>query len=313
MARSHARISVAVWGDPDYGTLTMRAQWLYAHLLAHPRLSLVGTIDLSERRWARLATDAGQDDIEAALLELEASRMLLIDWGTEEVMVRTFTSHDLAPGRVNKNLAAGFWRSWEGVLSPDLRSSVAHAIPADLWDRLEEFAPPAAVESRRSPRLEPEPRPRSQPEPVLRSRPTPTPTPPPTPTSSPASSADGSMQSRAHMAATIVGVRQHEDAVETGVVKHREKHREACTRAALTDHLARAQSLTHEHPEWTPEQIADRLMRQSVPLEESSHPVVVAQRLREQGSEEPVASQEAVQAAATDARRNLAVARGGAA
>jgi hypothetical protein len=310
MARSHARISVAVWGDPDYATLTIRAQWLYAHLLAHPRLSLVGTIDLSERRWARLAADAAPEDIEAALSELEAARMLLIDWDTEEVMVRTFTSHDLSPGRVNRNLAAGFWRSWEGVLSPDLRSSVAHAIPEELWDRLEEFAPPAAVHIRRSPRLEPEPRPRLEPQVAPRSQPTPTPTPPPTPPSSPVSGAHGSMQSKATEACEIVGRRSHEDAVETGVVKHRDNHLAACVRSAVTDHLARAQTLAHENPGWSPSLIADRLMRQSVPLEESTHPAVVAQRLRgNRGSEEPVASQEAVASAAADARARLAEVR----
>jgi hypothetical protein len=310
MARSHARISVSVWGDPDYQSLTILAQWFYAHLLAHPRLSLVGTIDLSERRWARLATDAEPEDVEAALSELEAARMLLIDWDTEEVMVRTFTSHDLAPGRVNRNLAAGFWRSWEGVLSPELRSSVAHAIPEDLWARLEEFAPPAAVDIRRSPRLEPEPRPRLEPQTEPRSRPTPTPTPPPTPPSSPVSGGHGSMQPRAKEACEIVGRRSHEDAVETGVVKHRDNHLAACVRSAVTDHLASAQRLAHDNPEWSPSQIADRLMRRSVPLEESTHPAVVAQRLRgNRGSEAPVASQEAVASAAADARSALAASR----
>jgi hypothetical protein len=45
-------------------------------------------------------------------------------------------------------------------------------------------------------------------------------------------------------------------------------------------------------------------------LEESTHPAVVAQRLRgNRGSEAPVASQEAVASAAADARSALAASR----
>lgn len=105
----------------------------------------------------------------------------------------------------------------------------------------------------------------------------------------------------------VVAQRHHDDACETGVVRHKASHLAACERSALTDHLADAQRIAHEHPDWTPAQIADRLMRSSVPLEESRHPVVVAQRMRaNEGGEERPASSEAVRAAAARARQGLA-------
>jgi hypothetical protein len=122
----------------------------------------------------------------------------------------------------------------------------------------------------------------------------------------------GTRQDRAKDACTEVGTRLHADACDTGVVRSKPAHLAACQRSALTDHLADAQRMAYDHPDWTPTQIADRLMRASVPLEESAHPAIVAQRMREETGtvDAPVADREIAGALATEARRNLAAARG---
>jgi hypothetical protein len=127
----------------------------------------------------------------------------------------------------------------------------------------------------------------------------------------PSQSELGTRQQRAEQACDEIGLRNHDDAVATGVVTHRDRHLAACQRSARTDHLADAQRLAHDDTDLTPGQIADRLLRASVPLEESRHPAIAAQRLREasEGCVEPVASQEAVASAAADARARLAQVR----
>lgn len=172
MARSHAKLSCSVWTDSDHRSLSMAAQWLYAYLLAHPKLTIVGVLDVSLARWARQCPDASPDVLRGALDELVTIGHVKVDWDTEELMFRTFTRHDLSPARWNKNLTAGFWRAWSGVESEDLRAEVCRQMPAALWEKLAEAASDDAVRFRRSLRLEPQPQPRSEPQEALRSEPT---------------------------------------------------------------------------------------------------------------------------------------------
>lgn len=172
MARSHAKLSCQVWTDDDHRSLPIVAQWLYAYLLANPRLSLCGVMDVSLGRWARQAPDATQDALRDALAALEDVGHVWVDWDTEEMMFRTFTRHDLSPARWNKNLTAGFWRAWRGIESEDIRARVVLQVPRELWDKMVPTAPDEAQRFRRSPRLEPHPHPRLEPGEPERSEPT---------------------------------------------------------------------------------------------------------------------------------------------
>lgn len=293
MARSHGKLHVTIWADDDYQALTIRAQWLYTALLAHPRLTLAGTLDVWPTRWARHATDADETTAQAALDELEDARFVVVDRRTEEVMIRRFSSWDLDPNRVNKNLGPAVWSAWKGVLSPALRSTFTHEMPEPLWDRLAKWAPPEAEETRRSPRLEPEPRPPVATEPAppgrdrdtpSRSQPTPTPTPPTDATTTTDADSLLSSQSdsrpeppadeideapppdrhdRAAALARRIGTEDHDRAEADGKVQARTdhgraKHRDACIRSAETDHLEKLQRLIHAHPDWTDDEILER-------------------------------------------------------
>lgn len=172
MARSHAKLSTSVWVDEDHRSLSITAQWLYAYLLANPRLSICGVMDVSLGRWARQAPDATTEALRAALGDLEAVGHVCVDWTTEEMMFRSFTRHDLSVKRWNKNLTAGFWRAWRGIESADLRARVVLMMPRELWEKAADAAPDEAACFRRSPRLEPQPAPRSEPDEGLRSQPT---------------------------------------------------------------------------------------------------------------------------------------------
>ena len=140
MARSHARIHVAIWRDQEWLDLSPMAKLVYVTVLSQPRLSLVGVIDFAPGRWSsQIGVDRAT--FEHALEELEDERFVIVDTTTDELLVRTFVTHDLDPNRINNNLARGFWGAWGCVASAYLRSEVIHETPDDQWARLEPSAP----------------------------------------------------------------------------------------------------------------------------------------------------------------------------
>lgn len=145
MARSHGKVLAAIWRDDDWLKLSASAQRVYILLLSQPKVTLCGTLDLAEKRWARMASDTSLDDINAALLELSDASFIVADGITEELAIRSFTKHDLNTSRMNLNLAKGFWRAWEGLESETLRFFIMTEIPDDLWEKLEEHAPDDAL------------------------------------------------------------------------------------------------------------------------------------------------------------------------
>ena len=111
------------------------------------------------------------------------------------------------------------------------------------------------------------------------------------------------VQARAVAAVELVGDQRHQAAAERGDVRRPDAHRSACRNGARTDHLADAQRLAHEHPDWTVVRIADRLTRASVPVDESRHPAVVAQRRTADADPPPPAATPAAAHAAADQAR----------
>lgn len=89
-----AQILRSIWRDTDWTALTVNAQWMYKALLSQESINAAGIVPLTVRRWLRLAVDVTRDLIEAALAELEKARFVLVDWDTEEVLIRTFIRND---------------------------------------------------------------------------------------------------------------------------------------------------------------------------------------------------------------------------
>ncbi len=155
MARQYGRIKSTIWDDADFIALSVRAQRLYFMLLSQKKLTLVGSLNLRASRWAKLAGDSSTEHIEGALDELETARFIIVDHDTEELLIRSFTSHDVGSGRLNINLLKGFWRAWDDLESSELRGQVVDNCPDTIWDADQMSAPDEAVETRRSRRLEP--------------------------------------------------------------------------------------------------------------------------------------------------------------
>lgn len=163
MARTQAKVLVTIWSDDEWRETPSSAQRLYLLLLSQSRLNLSGCLDLMPARWANCAPDTTTDDIERDIAELERRRYIAVDRETGELVVRSFTEHDLAAGALNKNLIKGFWSAWAGILSATLRKVVVDALPDVVWSKSNGSTPPAAELMRSEPQLELPLQPQSEP------------------------------------------------------------------------------------------------------------------------------------------------------
>jgi len=94
MARDHARVNVAIWGDPDFRGLPQQAQHLYLLLWSSPGLTYCGTHDWRPARLAGLAGGWTREDVEAAGACLAARYFVVIDDEREEILLRSWIRFD---------------------------------------------------------------------------------------------------------------------------------------------------------------------------------------------------------------------------
>lgn len=94
MARKYAPIITAIWRDADFRKLSRAAQGMYLLLVSQPNISGVGTLPLTVGRWAAMATDTSGTSVRADLDELSQARFVVVDPGTEELLVRSFVRWD---------------------------------------------------------------------------------------------------------------------------------------------------------------------------------------------------------------------------
>ncbi|TDE03448.1 hypothetical protein [Jiangella asiatica] len=122
MARDHARIEVGIWSDPDFICLDPADQHMYLLLVTSPRLSYCGVIDYVPARFTGLAKGITPAKLKARLDSLAARRFLVIDYGTAEILVRSYVRHDglLKLPNVTKAMASALM----AVVSPVVRDTV---------------------------------------------------------------------------------------------------------------------------------------------------------------------------------------------
>lgn len=96
MARSHARIQTAIWGDKDFKARSGPAQLAYFMLTSQPDLGHSGLLSLTVRRWAGLSSDGTKESIWDAITELADSNFVVVDEDTEELLIRSLVRNDNA-------------------------------------------------------------------------------------------------------------------------------------------------------------------------------------------------------------------------
>lgn len=120
MARSHARLLVKTWADPDFRALTGAAQRMYFVLISQANLTQAGTLPLTLSRWVTYAVDSTSEGLVEGLRELELHRYVYVDYDLQEVLIRTFIKNDGVYKQPNVMAAAV--RDAETLISQRLRS-----------------------------------------------------------------------------------------------------------------------------------------------------------------------------------------------
>ncbi|MET7989843.1 hypothetical protein ABZU76_02930 [Amycolatopsis sp. NPDC005232] len=126
MAREQANVRLSIWTDPDFRALSVEAQHLYLLILTSPSLSYAGVADWRPKRIAALASGWVAGAVETAAAELQASRFLIVDEATDEVLVRSFLRHDGLMAREFMATAAA--KAYEGVASARIRGVIVHEL-----------------------------------------------------------------------------------------------------------------------------------------------------------------------------------------
>lgn len=144
MARTRSVTYCSILTDADWLALTRNARFLYSILLLQPKLTLAGSLDYLPQRWTT-ACDASVEEIEEWLEELEDHDFIAIDHDTYEVVVRTFTKHDIGEN-ANSNVVKGLWAAWTAIESERLRHIVVASMPDEVFAKGE---PPEEAQVKR--------------------------------------------------------------------------------------------------------------------------------------------------------------------
>ena len=122
MAGDHRRISLDIWDDNDWTSLTSAQQIAYLTLITSRDLSWCGVLPYLPARYALLAKDWTERKFIAAITGLEAGRFLIVDRTTAEILVRSYVRHDglLKQPNVTKALV----KAYERVHSEHLRGAI---------------------------------------------------------------------------------------------------------------------------------------------------------------------------------------------
>lgn len=126
MARDRANIRTDIWNDDDFRNLSPQAQLLYLQLLTSATLTYAGVADWRPKRIAVLAAGRTPKQTEDAARELVDGLFVVIDEGTEEVLIRSFLKHD---GLLQKpNVTKAMVTAYGQVYSLDLKGVIVHEL-----------------------------------------------------------------------------------------------------------------------------------------------------------------------------------------
>lgn len=126
MAREHARVKLSIWEDDEFRALSPAAQHLYFVLLTSMKLDYCGVTDWRPGRIAKLAGGWSTEAVEIAAQELADQLYLIIDTGSEEVLIRSFIRNDELLD--SPNMAVAVRKAHGAIASGALRAIVVHEL-----------------------------------------------------------------------------------------------------------------------------------------------------------------------------------------
>lgn len=90
----YGKLLSRIWSDPEFTALTARSQQVYCLLISYSTRNLAGVLPLTLKRWTNSTADATIDNLTTALIDLAANNFIVVDWETEEVLIRTYIRND---------------------------------------------------------------------------------------------------------------------------------------------------------------------------------------------------------------------------
>jgi hypothetical protein len=110
--RQFGKLHMRFHADPAWRALTSDAQWLYSHLLSQPMTNGAGVTPLQITKWSKGAADMTLERIQRAVEVLTEREFLIVDYDTEEVLLRSFIADDtptagtphVLKGAINRSL-----------------------------------------------------------------------------------------------------------------------------------------------------------------------------------------------------------------
>lgn len=123
MARDYAQIMTAIWNNKEFLALTEGEQRAYLLLVTQEDINAAGVLALRARRWGTFASDSSAERLNKSLRSLEAKRFIVVDWTSEELLVRSFIRWDR--GYTNEKRKPVIIRSAEAVRSERIIRTLA--------------------------------------------------------------------------------------------------------------------------------------------------------------------------------------------
>jgi hypothetical protein len=90
----YGKLLSRIWSDEYFVALDARPQQLYCLLISYSTRNLAGVLPLTMKRWSNCTGDATIDNLTQALIVLAANSFVVVDWDTEELLIRTFIRND---------------------------------------------------------------------------------------------------------------------------------------------------------------------------------------------------------------------------
>lgn len=160
----YGKLLSRIWSDPEFTRLDAAAQQLYCLLISYSTRNYAGVLPLTLKRWAKSTSGATAESVTAALEQLAARRFIVIDWDTEELLVRTYVRNDEVYRQPNVMESAR--KSALSVDSPALRRALSEEfrrLPAHKDDLKTEEVANVLAETPAEPFAEPLPEPFAEP------------------------------------------------------------------------------------------------------------------------------------------------------
>jgi len=124
--REYGIVNVTIWSDPDFQRLPPAAQHLYLLLWTSPSLSYCGVHDWRPGRLAERSHGFTGDHIRTIADCLAARHFVVIDEGTEEILIRSWARWD---GLLKKpRMAISFLKAYTDTASKELRAVMVHEL-----------------------------------------------------------------------------------------------------------------------------------------------------------------------------------------